>query len=234
MSDSWTIERHFDGVDALHGLGIPAEPTRAIRWCVPERSAVVLGSAQPIEHIDVAAAEQLGIDVVRRRSGGGAVLVEPGDIAWVDVLIPRDDPLWCDDVGRAFWWLGEVWRDALDALGHAGAVVHRGALITTEWSRLVCFAGLGPGEVTIDGRKVVGISQRRTRQGAVFQCAVVRRFALDRLVAVLALAPEERRRLVAAVAPTVGAVPDVDPVVLADTLEEKLRLHEGSGTATHP
>jgi lipoate-protein ligase A len=41
------------------------------------------------------------------------------------------------------------------------------------WSRSVCFAGLGPGEVTVGGRKVVGISQRRRRDGALFQCAAL-------------------------------------------------------------
>ena len=40
----------------------------------------------------------------------------------------------------------------------------------------VCFAGLGPGEVTVDGRKVVGISQRRTRAWARFQCAALGRW----------------------------------------------------------
>jgi lipoate-protein ligase A len=43
--------------------------------------------------------------------------------------------------------------------------------VRTRWSSLVCFSGLGPGEVHADGRKVVGISQRRTRRWARFQCA---------------------------------------------------------------
>ena len=42
----------------------------------------------------------------------------------------------------------------------------------TGWCPLVCFAGVGPGEVLAGGRKLVGISQRRTRAGARFQCAV--------------------------------------------------------------
>ena len=49
----------------------------------------------------------------------------------------------------------------------------------------MCFAGLGPGEVTVDGRKVVGISQRRTRAAARFQCVVLERWDPDAVVALL-------------------------------------------------
>ncbi|MEY2402867.1 MAG: lipoate---protein ligase [Acidimicrobiaceae bacterium] len=113
-----------------------------------------------------------GIDVVRRRSGGGAVYVEPDGTLWVDVVVPRGDERWDDDVGRAAFWLGEAWAAAVGD----SAVVHRGPMVRNEWSDLVCFAGLGPGEVTIDGRKVVGISQRRTRELARFQCVAYERW----------------------------------------------------------
>jgi lipoate-protein ligase A len=141
--------------------------------------ALVLGSTQP-----AALVPDPPIDVVRRRSGGGAVLVEPGDVAWVDVFLPAGDPLWQDDVGRSFWWLGDAWAAALEALGLAGRVeVHKGPLVAGPWSPLVCFAGLGPGEVTVDGRKAVGMAQRRTRAGALFQCAVPIAWRPERLLA---------------------------------------------------
>ena len=44
---------------------------------------------------------------------------------------------------------------------------------------------MGPGEVERDGRKVVGISQRRTRAGARFQCVAYREWRPDRLLALL-------------------------------------------------
>jgi hypothetical protein len=53
----------------------------------------------------------------------------------------------------------------------------------------VCFAGLGPGEVTVDGRKAVGIAQRRTRAGSLFQCAVPLRWDGARLARALVLGP---------------------------------------------
>ena len=58
-----------------------------------------------------------GMSVARRRSGGGAVLVTPEDPVWIDVWVPAGDPLWRDDVGRAFDWLGDAWVAALGRVG---------------------------------------------------------------------------------------------------------------------
>jgi hypothetical protein len=59
-------------------------------------------------------------------------------------------------------------------------------MVPTPWSELVCFAGTAPGEVLLDGVKLVGLSQRRTRRGARFQCAINRRFDGELLVELLA------------------------------------------------
>lgn len=99
---------------------------------------------------------------------------------WVDVLVPRGHRLWDDDIGRASWWVGEVWAEALAEIGVEGSV-HRGPMVSSDLSRLVCFAGRGPGEVFVEradsvASKAVGISQRRTREWARFQCALSRRW----------------------------------------------------------
>lgn len=120
------------------------------------------------------------------------MLVEPGRTLWVDVLLPSRDALWKHDVGRAFVWLGEVWALALADLG-VHTVLHGGPLVRTRWSDLVCFAGLGAGELTDPaGRKVLGMSQRRTRDGARFQCAVLGEADMSALLRLLALSPAER------------------------------------------
>ena len=165
---TWEIQRLSGSPAEIHSLGLPSPVRRLVRRCEATSAAVVVGSTQPDPPPSLADA----LPVVRRRSGGGAVLVEPGAVLWVDVVVPRGDPLWDDDVGRAFHWLGDAWVAAIAGRDRR-AVAHRGPLVTTRWSRAVCFAGLGPGEVTVDGRKVVGISQRRTRDGALFQCAAL-------------------------------------------------------------
>lgn len=170
MTSSWRVETARGGVAALLQSS-PAEE-RTVRFLEPEDRAVVLGSTQPESHVDRVAAARVATQVLRRRSGGGAVLVGPGQVLWTDVVIPADDPLWTADVGRAFWWIGELWAAALAAAGLAGGQVWRGGLVRTAWSDRVCFAGLGAGEVTAGGAKVLGLAQRRTRAGAHFQCAV--------------------------------------------------------------
>ena len=167
----WAVERVSASPATLHERAAPATGRRLVRVCRATGPALVIGSAQPRDHVDEARARAAGVPVVRRRSGGGAVLVDADGPVWVDVSIPAGDPLWEDDVGLAFGWVGQVWVRALVEVGVAGATAHEGALQVTPWSSRVCFAGLGPGEVTLGGRKVVGISQRRTREGALFQTA---------------------------------------------------------------
>lgn len=169
---------------------------RPLRWDVAvtvfevTRPAVVLGSSQPEGAIDGDRAAAADIDVVRRRSGGGAVLVEPDHTLWLDVTIPVGDARWDADVGRAFHWLGRAWVAALGRLD-ISARWHDGPMQRTRWSDLVCFAGLGPGEVTIEGRKVVGMSQRRTRAGILYECCALLRWEPDRLLRVTTLTAEQ-------------------------------------------
>src|SRR4051794_34810638 len=163
----WTVEVVRGSAEEFHRREVPAQLTPMLWWFEVDSPAIVLGSSQPIEHLDLDACAHDGVDVVRRRSGGGAVLVRPGESHWVDVLLPRDDPRWTDDIGASAWWLGDCWARALARLGLTDTVVHRGAMVTSEWSTRVCFAGVGGGEgIAAGGSKVVGISQRRGPGGA--------------------------------------------------------------------
>jgi lipoate-protein ligase A len=177
---------------------------RTVRVVEVTAPALVLGSTQP-------PVEARDIDVVRRRSGGGAVLVRPGEVAWIDVLLPAGDPLWDDDVGRAFHWLGRAWTETLATLG-MDARWHDGPLVCTQWCRQVCFAGLGPGEVTVDGRKVVGLAQRRTRAGALFQCAALLRWDPEAIVDLVGLDADA----LVGIEPLAAAL-EVAPAALEDT-----------------
>jgi len=191
LTSPWRVEIVAGPTARL--LDPPAITERAVRFLIPEDRAVVLGSTQPESHIDQVRADAAGAKVLRRRGGGGAVLVGPGQVLWTDVLIPAEDPLWTADVGRAFWWLGDVWIAALGAVGLEGAQVLRLGLRHSPWSDRMCFAGLGPGEVTLGDAKVVGISQRRTRAGAHFQCAVPLLWNPSELLALMALDRDTRR-----------------------------------------
>ena len=203
---TWAVDVRRESAADFHARALPEPLERAVWVCEPTGPALVLGSTQRDEVVDQVACRRAGIDVVRRRSGGGAVLVDP-DGLWVDVLVPATDPLSDDDVARAFLWLGEAWSAALGEVG-VPSTVHQGGLCTTPWSRLVCFGGLGTGEVVDrEGRKLVGLAQRRTRAGARFQCMALSAWAPADLVALLALSPDERAEATSALADVARAVP---------------------------
>jgi len=191
VTGGWRVQTVRDRI-AERAAARPVGERRVVVYDVA-RPTLVLGSSQASDAVDGERVRQRGVDVVQRRSGGSAVLVEPGAAVWVDVTIPADDPHWDHDVGRAFHWLGAVWAEVLIS-GGVLAAWHSGAMERTAWSPWVCFAGLGPGEVTAGGRKVVGLSQRRTREGALFQCCAVRRWEPERLLDLLALSDDDRRR----------------------------------------
>jgi lipoate-protein ligase A len=178
---SWPVEQRAGDVGAFHAR--PLGDRRSATFFSVDSPVIVLGSAQRDESVDTAAS-RLGIAVARRRSGGGGVLLWPGEQVWLDVEIPSSDVLWDVDVGRSMWWVGELWRSALLPFAPLAAV-HHGRLRRSLWSNDVCFAGVGPGEVLVGGAKLVGISQRRTRRAARFQSMVHLRWRPD-VVAALA------------------------------------------------
>jgi len=177
---SWRFIHLRDSAEAVHARELPAE--RAIWRASISESAVVLGSKQNLDIVNQTSCQKDGISVVHRRSGGGVVVLQADAHLWIDFVVPRDDELWRDDVGESMWWVGELWADALamcEIADRDQLRVHRGGLERSSLSDLVCFGGLGPGEVTLHGEKVVGISQRRTREMARFQCVVHQRWSPD-------------------------------------------------------
>jgi lipoate-protein ligase A len=200
-----------------------------VRLLWPVGRALVLGSGQDASLVDLEGCRQQGAQVAKRRSGGGAVLVEPGGQVWADIVVPRGSPLWDDDVSKASWWLGEAWAGALEAAGAGGAKVWKGPMHHSEWSRLYCFAGTGPGEVLGPGeRKWVGISQRRTRYGAVLQSSCLLRWQPEVLVSCMTLDAAERRRAVAYLGAAASGV-SVSLVAVVEALVERLPDVRSSG-----
>ena len=172
----WPVRRVVATAGEFHHRDLPSG---RVAWRVEiPAPVVVLGSRQDATMLNERECIRQGLDVVRRRSGGGLVVLRPHEHVWVDLVIGRDDPLWDDDVTRSSWWLGKAWCDAISTLGVAGAVVHRDSLVADDWGQRICFAGVGPGEVVdADGRKVVGMAQRRARGVARFQCTLYQRWS---------------------------------------------------------
>ena len=214
MAGDWLMAHSHGDAGVFHSTN--PFPRRSATFHTVERPTLALGSAQPDRDVDERVARALRVDVVRRRSGGGAVLLIPGEFLWLDLVLPADDALWLADVAQAMVWVGELWQRALAASGVAGEV-HCEGLITTPWSRQVCFAGVGTGEVMAGGSKLVGISQRRTREFARFQSMCHLRWRPE-LAAALVAAPRPSAAMLAAVTRPVG----VDGDVLSASLQAVL------------
>jgi lipoate-protein ligase A len=169
-SSQWDFHHWAGKANDFHARDL--DSGRGMWWCDVKVPALILGSTQSIEDIDPASAAVLGLDIVRRRSGGGAVYVHPTDSVWIDVTIGRDDPLWVDDVTQSMLWLGDAFVEALSPW--VDAHVYRGPFRAGTDGRAVCFSSTSPGEVFVGDTKLVGISQRRGREGARLQCVMYR------------------------------------------------------------
>jgi lipoate-protein ligase A len=174
-----------------------------------DHPTVVLGSAQRMEIVNAPRASALNAEVVRRRGGGGAVLLQPDDHLWIDAWIPRDDPLWDADVAVAAVWVGDWWSAGLSSLGIRGCQVHEGRAIPGEHGALVCFSGKGPGEVFRDDRKVMGVSQWRGREGALFHTCAYTHWDPRPLVDLLEVDPALKQSLVGDLAEAAIGVDDI-------------------------
>ena len=126
------------------------------------RATLVLGGNQSADVVDVSLDPTMKLR--RRRGGGGLVLLRPEDL-WVDWWIPHGDPRWSHDVRVSSLRVGTWWADALRTHTRGDVRVHEGALEGEVDFRVVCFAGRGPGEVFVNERKTVGLTQWRVREG---------------------------------------------------------------------
>ena len=171
-SHSWLRHDWVGTASDFHSKDLPVE--RALWLCSAEKPALILGSTQDESDVRVDVAVGSGIEIVRRRSGGGAVYVAPDESVWMDITISREDPLWQDDVSASMLWLGDVFVQALQPWVHAETF--RGTFHNGDVGRAVCFASAAPGEVFVGDNKLVGVSQRRNREGARFQCVLYRQW----------------------------------------------------------
>jgi lipoate-protein ligase A len=208
-------------------------PHPILRWYIAERPALIRGVFQPPEEINAEACARHGIPVIRRRSGGTAVLVGPRFLSF-DIALPPGHPLAPPDVTAAYRWLGEAWLATMHSLGVRAArlvtveevranpyqPVHHpvpGAPVSDEaLVRRACFGALSPFEVAVGPRKLVGLSQVRRRPGVLFQVGLPLVWEADLLADLLAHdAPEQMRLRALLRARALGLADILDPVPLA-------------------
>ena len=153
---SGTVNMAADAA-ALDAVAAGGPPTvRWYRWAEPTLS---LGHFQKSVPADAPA----GLPVVRRLSGGGAIV---HDREWTYcVAVPAGHPL-----ARPPERLYEaVHHCVIGALADAGVVARlRGGGGAARDDPFLCFSRRDPRDVVVGGRKILGSAQRR-RRGAVMQ-----------------------------------------------------------------
>lgn len=141
-----------------------APPTlRLYAW---EPPCLSLGRAQPLADVDVGALCAAGFDIVRRPTGGKAIL--HADELTYSVVAPATEPRVAGSVLDCYRRLGAGLMRGLERLGLGGLAVEREEAARGGSTSPVCFERSSGYEITCGGRKLLGSAQMRAR-GAVLQ-----------------------------------------------------------------
>jgi lipoate-protein ligase A len=116
-------------------------------------------------------------DLVRRWTGGGIVF--HGDDITYSIALPSSDPAFRESSITIYEKIHRALVSALNGIGEQAVVaggVDAGRALATEATIRAsgdnCFANPVRADVMVDGRKVAGAAQRRTRRGLLHQGSI--------------------------------------------------------------
>jgi lipoate-protein ligase A len=135
---------------------------RLFSWSPP---CISIGSAQPFSQIDHARRKALGWDIVRRPTGGRAIL--HADELTYSVTAPLEDPKFEGGVLQSYKYISRGLISALSVLGLQVELQPEVVPSEQERSEPVCFELPSSYEITIDEKKLVGSAQLRRRGGVL-------------------------------------------------------------------
>jgi len=142
--------------------------TPVLRTYAWRRPTLSLGYHQQWRKTVVTAAlEQYGVDLVRRWTGGRAVLHDQDEITYA-VIAPARDPF-STRIGHNYRLIGEALAAFTDLGGAAARLASGESVVEGRLKRhLPCFASLSRSEIETSGKKLIGSSQKVGR-GAFLQ-----------------------------------------------------------------
>jgi len=170
----------------LRGAGPPT--VRFFGWAPP---TISLGYAQPLDdgRIDLEAAARMGLGLVRRPTGGSAILHEgPERELTYSVVAAAGDFPGAETLLETYRWIGAALAAGLRAIGAAVDMV---SVQPSDPAAMpvFCFARTGSYELEVGGRKIVGSAQRRQGVGFLQHGSVMLAAEPERLTRVF---PGER------------------------------------------
>jgi lipoyl(octanoyl) transferase len=153
-----------------------------LRFFSWQPATISLGYGQALDHrIDVAAATALGLGLVRRPTGGSAILHEGPELELTYSVTARaGDFEGADDLLETYRWIGAALAAGINRLGAPIEMVPVQPSDPTAMPAF-CFARTGSYELEVAGLKVVGSAQRRQASGFLQHGAVMLGAAPDRL-----------------------------------------------------
>ncbi len=181
----------------LRAVAAGAPPTLlAYGW---RQGAVVLGRGQSTDGIDLDCARDLGLFVVRRSSGGTAI-VHQGDLA-LSLVLPEGHP-WSSPIPRLYDRFLDVIADALVAGGMPRP--DRPPPPPVRSRSPICFQDNLGDTLALDGLKVVGCAQVRRRGAVLVHAMFVLTPTADIQAAIFRTTPDRIRRVIGTLPATVG------------------------------
>jgi lipoate-protein ligase A len=201
-----------------------APPTlRVYGWSTPTLS---LGYAQhSLQEANLAACQEQGVTVIRRPTGGRAVLHDQ-EVTY-SVVLPTTLPSRPGALTEDYRRLGMALAAALRCLGLAVCLArpHRPARPQPPVASPACFTALSHYELSVAKKKIVGSAQKRLSHALLQHGSIPLWLDRQRLFACLQVPPERRAALIQEAYTTMVAVNEVAPApVSAAALHQALRL----------
>lgn len=164
------------------GQGMVPPTLRFYGWQPP---CLSLGRFQPVDTVNLEACRARGYDLVRRPTGGRAILHDtPDKELTYSLAIPQNAPCVAGDVLTSYRAISTALVRGLERLGVAAQLTPAyGHPLRPETA--ACFDQPADYEITVGGRKLVGSAQARSGGAILQHGTVLLDVDLDALVAVL-------------------------------------------------
>lgn len=171
------------------GRGESPPTLRLYAW---EPACLSLGQAQPFADVDVVRLRARGWDVVRRATGGRAILHT--DELTYSVIAPADEPRVAGSVPESYQRLAQALLLGVRNLELSVEIESNAAPVPAgPKTNPVCFEVPSTYEITVNGRKLIGSAQARRREGVLQHGSLPLSGDLARICQVLVFGNETAR-----------------------------------------
>ncbi|MBI5287034.1 MAG: lipoate--protein ligase family protein, partial [Deltaproteobacteria bacterium] len=137
--------------------GLSPSTVRFYGWIQPTLS---LGFSQKVVGLYVSRCQDLGIPVVRRITGGGAVLHDK-ELTY-SIICKRDEPLFREGILGAYRIISGCFVSALKGIGVKAESRVKSRESRVEKNEYSCFHTPSRFEVVVEGKKLIGSAQKRS------------------------------------------------------------------------